>query len=226
MSKSKRAVTKNVVLPIEFSQAAAIDPVGALAYMFLLAEGFPLEEGVAYCEKMLRSKDEGTIQICLTAGVQIRGNTVFAAPVIANLKANYPLFIIDGQREQADSCNFSAMHICGHLLLHGANHPIAARMLKKVGSCITGRDCPDNEAGQINSEIASSWSPDARRDALDAMDAMSVDITSYMDSVQGKASTFREYMAGSKSAPRRELEVPAGGRTVPAPPPPKTTPKV
>jgi len=145
-----------------FVQAAAKDPLGGLATMFLAAFGVTLATLMSVADKVLAKKDANLIIMSFAAGVQIRANVVWVTREFGSIKTLYPELIIEGTRGVRDIFNFGALHALGHLLGHVSNHGNAKNMLAKAGSCITGTGVTDSEAGSINKEIAASWTADDR----------------------------------------------------------------
>jgi len=178
MSKNK---SKQVSLSQEFLRAAANNEEAALAYMMMSAFGVSLSMCTAVVSKALTHKDSKIITMMMAAGVQVRGNVVFVGREYAGVRSVYPELVIEGERDQKDIFNFSALHICGHILAHVTTDDIGDKILRKAGDCILGNFAVDTEAGKINTDIAKGWSreevnafntwkdeiPDTTIDALD-----------------------------------------------------------
>jgi len=161
MSKqTKKSSSTQVNLTLEFKAAAAINPDGALATMFLAAFGVSLATLMQVADKIIAGKHVSVVMLAITAGVQVRGNTVFVGADHGGVKAKYPELIIEGQRDQGDQFNFGALHALGHVLSHVGSHDLCRKVISKAGSCITGEKLSDSEAGLINKEIYDGWSSD------------------------------------------------------------------
>lgn len=133
----------------------------------------------------------------------ISGATL-VGPAYGNVRVRYPQLVVEGSRAQSDVFNFSALHVCGHLLAASSNHPIAVKILAKAGSCITGINCTENDAGKINKEIANGWSPEEKAAASAVLPTYTAFVTTVCGTVATKATAFR--------APAPAVAAPAGGR--------------
>jgi hypothetical protein len=156
---TKTRTTKKGGLTTEFMAMAASNPEGALATKFLDAFGTDLATLLVVAAKLVATNDTSVMMLCATAGVQIRAHVVFVGRDFAGIRSKYPELIIEGDREQSDVYNFSALHALGHVLGHASGHDNAKKMLNKAGSSITGENCTQGEAGVINKEISQSWAP-------------------------------------------------------------------
>jgi len=145
-------------------KASAGHEAEALAYMFFSAFGTTLQDCMAAVEKALKNDDDKVLTMMVAAAVQIRGNVVFVGPEYAGMKVAYPKLIIDGERDQKDIFNFSALHICGHILAHLTSASLGSAILKKGGDCVLAEIKLDSEAGKINAEVAAHWTDADRQE--------------------------------------------------------------
>lgn len=150
--------TKPGSLSQDFLRAAADDPLGGLATMFLAAFGVSLDTLMRIAKKVIDENDTHVMMMAFTAGVQIRAHVVFVGRDFGGIRSRYPELIIEGGRPQQDVYNFGALHALGHVLAHVASDATGGKVLQKAGSCITGDFGTESEAGKINKEIYSSWS--------------------------------------------------------------------
>jgi hypothetical protein len=150
--------TKASRLDDKFKAAAVADPLGALATMFLSAFGVDLQTLITIANKAIAAGDQHLLTIAITSGVQIRNNVVFVGRDFGGIRTKYPELIIEGDRPQTDIFNFGALHALGHLISHLSKHALAKKALAKAGSCITGEETSESEAGKINKEISAKWS--------------------------------------------------------------------
>jgi len=138
--------------------------------------------------------------LCLTAAVQIRNNVVYVGPQYGNIRATYPGLVIEGQRDVKDMFNFGACHICGHILAEVSSHELGVSILKKAGSCVTGKDTTESEAGKINAEINKGFIAEdvaafrAWNASLPADDQAVVD--QVLSSVAAKSANFAQKLSG------------------------------
>lgn len=219
--------TKKVSLTADFMAAAAADQEGALAYMLMSAFGISLLELCQIAESMIVNGETALMNMALAAGVQIRGNVVFVGDDFANIKERYPSLIIEGDRDQDDKYNFSALHCLGHILAHWSAHPLGSKILKKAGSCITGQDTTKNAAGEINSEISKSWSPDdvMKFQNINMSQKYAPVLSKIFENVMAKAVAFRNVVKPPPAAPSATKSstidtstmssTPPGGKTEP-----------
>jgi len=149
--------TKRVNLTPAFMRAAETDKVGALAYMLMAAFGVSLTELTTIALDIIDNKNTELCMMSLAAAVQIRGNVVFVGSEFANIRAKYPILIIEGDRAQQDVFNFSALHCLGHILCTFSSEKLAQKILQKAGNAITGANVTASIAGAINKQIAESW---------------------------------------------------------------------
>lgn len=185
----------------EFLRAAADDPEGALSVQFFAAFGVDLSAITAVVKRMIESNDRPVMIMCVTASVQIRANVVFVGREFGNIRSKYPELIIEGERAQQDIFNFSAVHAAGHLICMISGGTLAQKVFKKVGNCITGDGCPDNEAGKINKEIANSWAADDRSSLMRELDMNGINWRNAVD-----------LMFLDMSAKKKAFETRASGR--------------
>jgi len=150
--------TKPGSLTQDFLRAAAEDPMGGLASMFLAAFGVSLDTLMRIAKKALDKNDINVMMMAFTAGVQIRAHVVFVGRDFGNIRVEYPELVIEGGRPQQDIYNFGALHALGHLFAHVTNDPTGGKVVQKAGSCITGEYSSESDAGKINKEIFNSWS--------------------------------------------------------------------
>ena len=210
MSKTSKAVR----LSEAFRAAAITDPKGALATMILASFGVDLVTLIRIARDILVNKDEDAAIMAIAAAVQVRGNVVFVGRDFANIRSKYPELVIEGERAQQDIFNFGALHVLGHLLCHLSAHTIAQKALSKAGSCITGANTPDSEAGKINKEISQQWTPsdlEAFRSFVSATD-LAEKAGQVFGNITGLKTKFQ-----SAVTPNRPAVPP------PAPPPPSST---
>lgn len=222
--------TKRVTHSADFLAAAATDLEGALAYMLMAAFGISLAELTEIAESLIVTNNTAIISLALASAVQIRGNVVFVGDTYAGIKDTYPALVIEGQRAQDDTFNFSALHCLGHVLAHWSNHPLGQKILKKAGSCITGQDTTKNAAGEINQEISRSWAPE------DIMKFQSVLMTQkhapalkgIIDALTAKAVAFRtkvKPMGGAGAMAAGATFGASGAGSLALPPPPSSKSK-
>jgi len=188
-SKTQR-VTKAVTLSQEFLRAAAGNEEEALAYKLLSAFGVTLEDCIAVVNKAIDAGDSKIIVMMMAAGVQVRGNVTFVGRDYANVRSAYPLLVIEGEREVKDVFNFSALHICGHLLAHATRDPLGERVLNKGGDCIFGKPTLTTEAGEINAEVAAGWSPESLTAAREWEHTMQDHMKAKLDKIVSQFSTL------------------------------------
>jgi len=173
--------TKQVTLSAAFRRAAAEDEVGSLSYMLMSAFGMTLTACANIVGKALERGDKKIIVLMMAAGVQIRNNVVFVGKDFAGVQTVYPELVISGQADRSDIFNFSALHVCGHILAKVTSHPVGSKILKKAGDCTTGADVTTNEAGKINKEFADSWSSEEKVQAAIIMGALRKDFGDLLD---------------------------------------------
>jgi len=202
MNKGNSNITKQVKMTPTFLKASQADQEGALAFMLLSAFGVSLPQMISCCDRMLKSNNTVVIQFCLTAAIQIRGNTTFVGNDLGNIRTDFPEFIIEGDRDVRDVYNFSALHVAGHLLCHCVSDDITRAILKKCGSCITGEQSPNTEAGQINSEMARGWpveDMESFRVFVTANSAAPV-LSTLLKNMRTKSASFQKKLVPASSA--------------------------
>jgi hypothetical protein len=153
-------------LSAAFKRAAVVDEVGALAYMFFSAFGISLTSCFTCVSKALIADDHKIMTLMMACAVQIRGNVNFISKEYAGIQNVYPELVIVGQADRPDILNFSALHVCGHLLSMITSNPLGKKALEKAGNCVTGEGCTPNDAGKINKEVADRWPSDERNGVL------------------------------------------------------------
>lgn len=179
-----------MTLSQEFLRAAAGDEEAALAHMLLSAFGISLQECMDIVEKAIANKDSKIIVMMMGAGVQVRGNIVFVGREYANVRSVYPKLVIEGDRETKDIFNYSALHICGHILAHVTSNSLGVKILKKGGDCILGEYELSTQAGEINKEIASSWTAEDKSNFGSWLEAMSGDDQAVVDNIVANFSVL------------------------------------
>jgi len=220
---NKRSVSKQSTLPPAFLQAAALDPEGALSSLMLSAFGMTLDNLMLMAKQMMETKDASLMLLAFTAGVQIRANVVFVGQTYGDVRRKYPGLIIEGEREQKDIFNFGALHALGHVLAHVSNSTLGSKIIGKAGSCITGEQTTDSEAGKINKEIAGSWTMEDKARWSSWLNTARADyavvVGEVAASVHTRAAAFNATLAGAGGLPGRTTVVPASSsKKVPAPP--------
>lgn len=210
---NQKAKSKQSTLTPAFLQAASLNPEGALCSLMLSAFGTTLDSLMAIANQLMAEKDAALIILALTAAVQIRANVVFVGQSYGEIRFKYPALIIEGDREQKDYFNFGALHALGHILAHVSNSPLGAKVIGKAGSCITGEQATTSEAGEINKEIASSWSAEDKSKwgtwLNDARFAHATSIGAVFTTIHSRASEFNKEMASSSTRPGRTTVVAA-----------------
>jgi len=193
---AKRIATKQGSLTTDFKAAAITDGDGALAFMLLAAFGVSLATLMTVAEKIVAGKEVSIAILALTAGVQIRNHVVFVGADHGGLKARFPELIIEGSREQGDQFNFGAVHALGHVLAHMSNHEVARKVLGKAGSCVTGEQLTDSDAGKINKEILEGWSTEDRATFQNWLAGIRPEggafVQNVANSLTGRAKSFSE----------------------------------
>jgi hypothetical protein len=176
----------------EMKAAATKNPQGALAFTFMSAFGFNLEDAMMVFNKIVGNNHWHMIAVVMAASVQIRQNVVFIGEDWKGIKNDYPEFVIVGRSDAKDRFNFSAMHIVGHLVCNFATKSkLAQRALRKGGDCITGNFCPENVAGKVNSEIAGQWSRESKNEVLNSVRLYDSDVLSaQVDALEAMAKEF------------------------------------
>lgn len=226
MSKPQsKAASKPVTLSQEFLRAAAGNEESALAYMLLNAFGITLEECMAIVDKAIANSDSKIIVMMMAAGVQVRGNVVFVGKEYANVRVAYPALVIEGDRDVKDVFNFSALHICGHLLAHATSESIGDKVLGKGGDCVLGRPTLTSAAGEINKEIFSGWSEESKAAVVAWDDGMTQERRQVLDTIVARFTQLNaEFLARLKPAVTRPVTAPTTaasvatvGSTVPEP---------
>lgn len=186
--------TKPGNLSADFMASARVDEEGSLAYMIVSAFGISLQAVIAACLKMQETNNTKVAMMCLAAGVQIRNHVVYVGPMFANMRNDYPDFIIEGIRPNQDIFNFSALHIAGHVLSHFTTKTFGTKILSKAGDCVLGTSFPDNEAGKINKDLSNSWTPEEKQSMQATKAAINADMRNWIDnlfdSIAPKADTF------------------------------------
>lgn len=187
-------LTKPGSLSQDFLRAAAEDPMGGLATMFLAAFGVSLDVLMRIATKIIAENDVHVMMMAFTAGVQIRAHVVFVGRDYGNIRSRYAELVIEGGRPQQDVYNFGALHALGHMLAHVASESTGGKVLQKAGSCITGDYGTDSEAGKINKEIATTWSMTDKVDfgkwLTNAKTTQGPIVDSFIQSVPGLSKAF------------------------------------
>jgi len=216
MSKQTK-VTKQGSLSNAFKNAAGGDQEGALAYMLLAAFGVTLQQLMDIAMRMFASNDAKGIMLALTAAVQIRAHVVFVGSEYGGFKKKYPELVIEGTRDQADIFNFGALHALGHVLAHVTKHQLGQKILAKAGSCITGSNTTESEAGLINKEIFESWTGADKNSFGTWRDSLTVANINVLDTVVGgvdkKASAFGKKLNPQTGGGQVEESTPKQGST-------------
>jgi len=172
VTKKGRKPTTIIEHSQEFLMAANANPEGALAFKYMEAFGMTLETAIIIVRRMLASKDASVFMIMLVAGVQVRKNVTFVGNDFAGIRTKYPELIIKGRKDTDDLYNFGALHICGHIIGHTTKEQVISQLLGKAGDCVAGKEFPDNEAGDINKEIRSTWTDQQSKDAVTKAEAL------------------------------------------------------
>lgn len=161
---SKKSETKLIRHSAEFTNAAGQMPEESLAYMLMSAFGISLQTLVNISLALINAKDVRIIQLCATAGVQIRGNVVYVSANYGEVRNKYPELVIESERDKSimDSFNFSALHVIGHILCTYSDNGLAKKILSKSGNCVMSGTFPDTDAGRINKEIFGSWTEEEK----------------------------------------------------------------
>jgi len=202
--------TKRITIDAAIQARVATDPFGALAQMVMAAFGVSLDQIVAAIQRMIDDKDEVMIALCVDAAIQVRGNVTFVTSNVSGgiVRAKYPVFLITSTRDTGDDFNFSALHVAGHAICIAAGSKLAAKILAKVGNCITGEKFPDTQSGKINAELKATWS--------------SIDIAAYEDWVSKLSADQKKWLAdtGESIPERARAAKPATGGSPPSRPAP------
>jgi hypothetical protein len=206
MSKSTK--TKNVTQTREFLTAAAGHEEDALAFVIMACLGISMTVCLSNVTSALNARDYKVLVLMVAAAGQIRENVVFVGDDYADMKAKYPSLMIEGTREQKDKFNFSALHICGHILCMITTDPLGKLILAKAGNCVGGGGFTDNEAGKINQEIYKKWSREDH-DALDEVtedEAWSNALDPMFEALPGRQKAFQTTLEGiGRTAAKQEV---------------------
>jgi hypothetical protein len=191
--------TKRVTVSPNILQNLAGNEEDALAYFLQMAFGATLEDILSAILYAISTKNSKVIQMCATAGVQIRGNVTLVGPEPTMRVPELKVFIIEGQRDLQDAYNFSALHIAGHMLALITSNPWGKKISSKAGNCVNGDSFPDSDAGKINKEIRGSWSQESLSFVLEAIRDLKPELKAYIDKhfsgVTARAANFSKLIS-------------------------------
>lgn len=189
-----------------------------MAYTILASFGVSLDTVANVVVRMLKDDSVVATFMCLAAAANIRANVTFIEE--ADKLKSYPEFFLESSRDGvSDRINFKMLHVAGHLIATAIDHKICKRILKKAGSCITGEDCPNSEAGKINKEIANEWSTSDVKAAMEAVGSVKDSAIKQLDMVKNRAEAFKAVISAKPTPAVVPPAPPTSGRSTVVPTP-------
>jgi hypothetical protein len=147
-------------------RALKADPTRGMFWALMATLGASLAALLEIWAQMMAEHALGPLAMCLAASMQIRANVVVIGNDVFGMAARWPLLVIKGERVGlADTWNFGALRVVGHIMLlfaargdDVAGKRLANAFLNKAGDCVLNSNPVGSIAGRINTEIAASWS--------------------------------------------------------------------